>query len=157
MHCAAESYNGVAAMEWLKSNGADVHARDKTGETPMHYAAINGGSQDAINSIHTAHLTAAVRSTVIDGIAVNKVDATLYSSWTQGVFKFDKMPLADICARLSKWYDVDFTFEGDSGSERFTGGTRKYVPLEDFLASIEQITNVSFRFDGGRVVVSPKR
>ncbi len=91
------------------------------------------------------------------GIAVNKVDATLYSSWTQGVFKFDKMPLADICARLSKWYDVDFTFEGDSGSERFTGGTRKYVPLEDFLASIEQITNVSFRFDGGRVVVSPKR
>ncbi len=92
-----------------------------------------------------------------DGIAVGQVDATLYSSWTKGVFKFDKMPLADICARLSKWYDVDFTFEGDSGSERFTGGTWKYVPLEDFLASIEQITNVSFRFDGDRMVVSPKR
>ena len=94
---------------------------------------------------------------VEEGITVREVDAALYSSWTKGVFKFDKMPLADICARLSKWYDVDFAFEGDSGSERFTGGTWKYVPLEDFLASIEQITNVSFRFDGGRVVVSPKR
>jgi ferric-dicitrate binding protein FerR (iron transport regulator) len=91
------------------------------------------------------------------GIAVRQVDATLWSSWTQGVFKFDKMPLAEICARLSKWYDVDFTFEGDSGSERFTGGTWKYVPLEDFLESIGQITNVSFRHDGGTVVVSPKK
>lgn len=93
----------------------------------------------------------------VDDIVVSAVDVELYASWRAGVFKFDKMTLTDICTRLSRWYDVDFVFEGESGQERFTGGTWKYVPLKDFLSKIERVTNVSFQFENNRVRVISKK
>lgn len=93
----------------------------------------------------------------VDDIVVSEVDVELYASWRAGVFKFDKMTLTDICTRLSRWYDVDFVFEGESGQERFTGGTWKYVPLKDFLSKIERVTDVSFQFENNRVRVISKK
>ena len=58
-----------------------------------------------------------------DDITVLEVDVELATSWTAGIFKFDKMALTDICTRLSRWYDIDFVFEGETGKEKFTGGT----------------------------------
>ena len=46
-----------------------------------------------------------------DDITVLEVDVELATSWTAGIFKFDKMALTDICTRLSRWYDIDFVFE----------------------------------------------
>lgn len=89
-------------------------------------------------------------------ITVTEVDPSLYASWTTGMFKFDKMPLTDICKCLTRWYDVDFVFEGDCGNEKFTGGTWKYVSLQDFLSKIERVTNVAFQVKGGRVIVTRK-
>ncbi len=93
----------------------------------------------------------------VDDIMVSEVDVELYASWTAGVFKFDKMTLTDICTRLSRWYDVDFIFEGESGKEKFTGGTWKYVPLKDFLSKIERVTDVSFQFENNTVKVISKK
>ncbi len=88
------------------------------------------------------------------GIVVSEVDTKLYTSWTQGVFEFDMMPLEDVAVRLSRWYGVRFVFEGDSGRKLFTGGTWRSVPLEKFLERIEMTTSVSFRYDGDTVIVS---
>lgn len=92
-----------------------------------------------------------------DEIRISEVDVELYASWTAGIFKFDKMTLTDICTRLSRWYDVDFVFEGEAGQERFTGGTWKYVPLKDFLSKIERVTDVSFQFENNVVRVISKK
>lgn len=88
-------------------------------------------------------------------IAVTQVDPNVYASWVTGAFEFETMRLEDICARLSRWYDVEFAFEGGCGEERFTGGTWKYVALNDFLEKIGKVTDVSFRYEGGRIIVSP--
>lgn len=113
------------------------------------------GSVEVIAQHETAYLIPGKQATVrtgSPGIEISDVDPTLYSSWIEGIFKFDKMTLADICVRLSRWYNVDFVFEGDAGNEKFTGGTWKYVPLEDFLSKIEKITDVSFNFKDNTVV-----
>ena len=92
-----------------------------------------------------------------DDITVLEVDVELATSWTAGIFKFDKMALTDICTRLSRWYDIDFVFEGETGKEKFTGGTWKYVPLKEFLSKIERVTNVLFLFENNTVKVVPKK
>lgn len=118
------------------------------------------GSVEVITQHGMVQLTPGKQATVQEGnpnITITEVDLDLYSSWIKGVFKFDKMPLTAICTQLSRWYDVDFVFEGDAGNEKFTGGTWKYVPLEDFLSKIEMVTDVSFHFEGKTIVVRAKK
>jgi len=118
------------------------------------------GSVEVIAQHETAHLIPGKQATVrpgSPGIEISDVDPTLYSSWIEGIFKFDKMTLTDICVRLSRWYNVDFVFEGGAGNEKFTGGTWKYVPLKEFLSRIEKVTDVSFNFKDKTVIVSPKK
>lgn len=88
-------------------------------------------------------------------IGVTEVNTDYYIAWTKGLFEFERMPLADICTRLARWYDVEFVFEGGTDEKRFTGGTWKYVPLEEFLSRIERLTDVTFVRDGSVVTVKP--
>ena len=88
------------------------------------------------------------------GITINEVDVSSYTAWTKGVFEFENMRLEDMCRRLSRWYDVSFEFTGDTGNEKFTGGTWKYLPLGEFLEGIEKVTDVRFGYDGDKVIVS---
>ncbi len=118
------------------------------------------GSVEVSTPENTVRLTPGKQAKVCagsPGITVGEVDASLYSAWTRGVFEFDKMTLADICARLSRWYDVQFVFEDGAGNERFTGGTRKDGPLAGFLDKIGRVTDISFRYDRDKVVVTSGR
>lgn len=87
-------------------------------------------------------------------ILVREVNTELYSLWKEGLFKFERMRLEEICIKLSRWYDVSFEFEGTTGDERFTGGTWKYLPLGELLSNIEMVTHVKFSYEGNKVIVS---
>lgn len=143
----------------IKVTGTSFNIAAYAGEGTVTTTLVSGSVKVATEA-GSVHLSPGRQAVVTEGaseIAVSDVDTSLYSSWIDGTFKFDKMPLVDIAARLSRWYDVDFIFEGNSGMERFTGGTWKYVTLREFLTKIERVTDVSFRFDGDNVVVTPRR
>jgi ferric-dicitrate binding protein FerR (iron transport regulator) len=99
------------------------------------------------------------RQAIFDGAAVTvrQVDTRAFASWTTGVFEFESMRLSDICTRLERWYNVSFTFEGDAGEERFTGGTWKYEPLDYLLEAIELATEVSFDRHGDHIMVHSRK
>ena len=40
-----------------------------------------------------------------------QVDVSLYTSWVNGIFEYERMPLADIMRQLARWYDIGFIFE----------------------------------------------
>lgn len=89
-------------------------------------------------------------------VEVVGVDAAGCAAWASGTFRFENMPLEEVCTKLARWYDADLQFEFAEGTaqERFTGGTWKYVPLEDFLNVIEQATDLAFSIEGERVTVN---
>jgi ferric-dicitrate binding protein FerR (iron transport regulator) len=89
-------------------------------------------------------------------ISVSEVDTSHANLWTGGIFDFDAIELEEICARLSRWYDVDFVFEAGTGGERFSGRVRIDDPLSDFLDNIAKVTDVTFSERQGRIVVKPK-
>lgn len=120
-------------------------------------ATLVSGSVNVVAGGQVVGLTPGKQAVVpgAGGISVTDVDADLYTSWTRGVFEFDDMRLRDICERLARWYDVEFVFDGGSGEEKFSGGTWKYVPLNEFLENIELVTDVRFRHKGGKIHVIP--
>ena len=88
-------------------------------------------------------------------ISIAQINVSHYVSWARGVFEFENMTLREIGKRLSRWYDVEFTFEGNTADERFTGGTWKYVPLNEFLRKIEYLNAVTFEYQDKQVIVKP--
>lgn len=80
-----------------------------------------------------------------DKINVNNVDVNIYTSWTHGVFEFNKMDLQKITNSLERWYNVEFCFADKTVvNKRFTGAFKKGTSIEAILEFIGETTNVKF-------------
>lgn len=83
------------------------------------------------------------------------VDASAYTSWIDGVFEFDSLPLEQIMRQLSRWYDVDYRFEDASLSKHsFTGVAYKHAPLQNLLKTIEKTTHIHFTIKDRTIIIS---
>lgn len=124
------------------------------------YTTLVSGSVVVASGSDSAELRPgmqAVTSLSATGIETREVNTDLYTSWVDGVFEFENIELREICSRLERWYDVEFVFEGGSADERFTGGTWRHMPLNDFLTSIEMVTDVTFNIGKDQITVTKKR
>lgn len=86
-----------------------------------------------------------------------KVDIAQYIAWKEGVLRFDDMPLEQLMNRLSRWYDIEFEFcQEDLKKKVFSGGFRKYEPIDRILNMIQQTNDVVFRVQNNKVVIDKK-
>lgn len=90
-------------------------------------------------------------------IVVREVNAQNYITWTNGLFRFDAMPLGQLMIRLGRWYDITYEFKDASlQNVRFTGGFRKYDDIRHIVGMIGEITHVTFKVDGNKVIIDKK-
>jgi ferric-dicitrate binding protein FerR (iron transport regulator) len=88
-------------------------------------------------------------------ITVREVDVASCTSWIKGVFEFEDTSLREILTYLARWYNVSFEFAGEEvAGLRFTGGAKKYLPLEEFLTVIERSCEVKFSMKESVIHVS---
>lgn len=85
-------------------------------------------------------------------IQIHKVNLEAELAWITGMFIFDNESLGSIMTRLSRWYDVDITYEnGVDTLFHFTGRIQKYENISAILHLIELTEKVRFEVEG-RVV-----
>lgn len=90
-------------------------------------------------------------------IETREVDASFISSWRTGTYLFQNMPLRDIAAQLSRWYDVDIRFRSAALEDiRFTGGIVRDEELAFAVDVIERISSVHFERSGNTVWIMKK-
>jgi len=90
-------------------------------------------------------------------ISVRDVDVDIYTSWTRGIFEFNKMSLKKITTLLQRWYNVEFSFVDNTiENKKFTGAFKKGTPIESILNFIEETTNVKFIKENNLVYVVKK-
>lgn len=54
--------------------------------------------------------------------AIREVDTNVYIAWTNGLFRFDAMPLEQLMLKLSRWIPITYTFKDEAIKKiRFTG------------------------------------
>lgn len=72
-------------------------------------------------------------------MSVYDVDVSLYTSWVDGKFYFEKESLQEIAAQLERWYGMHFFFVSEKlKQEKFTGVVLKNYTIEQILSIIEK-------------------
>lgn len=85
---------------------------------------------------------------------IHEVDTNVYVAWTNGLFRFDAMPLDQLMLKLSRWIPITYTFKDEAIKKiRFTGGFRKYDDVDHMLKMLEEIINISFKRKGREIVI----
>ncbi len=93
-----------------------------------------------------------------DGKAtVKEVNSRRFTSWIEGKFYFEEMPLESIMDQLRRWYDIEVFFSGqDLKAYEFTGVIRKDFTAEQIFGIIEKTTGVKFNVVGRTVTINYK-
>ena len=93
---------------------------------------------------------------------VSNVDVSQYISWVDGLFTFNNSSLYSIMQTLSRWYDIEFSFESpDLKNFLFSGAIEKTTPLSDLLLFIEKSSDKEVKFEINQnsvlILQNPKR
>jgi transmembrane sensor len=84
---------------------------------------------------------------------VKDADIRAALAWTTGYFSFDNTGIESVMRQLSRWYDVDVSYEGNSiPAESFWGDLPRNSTLSAILKVLER-SGVRFRIDGKKIMV----
>lgn len=87
-------------------------------------------------------------------LKVNEVDASHYTSWIEGIYKFSDKPLFEITALLTRWYDIEFIYENPPVQyRRFNGIIDKKEDISFVLSLIADISGIQFQINGRNVTI----
>jgi transmembrane sensor len=74
-------------------------------------------------------------------------------AWKNGYFSFEKAGITEVMRQISRWYNIEVTYEGKVPDENFGGELRRNSKLSSVLKVLEK-TGVAFRIENNRVIVS---
>lgn len=80
------------------------------------------------------------------------VDAAV--AWKNGYFSFDKAGLQAVMHQLSRWYNVDVSYQGDIPPQEFGGEIQRNLNLSQVLSVLKQ-SQVHFKIEGNKLIVLP--
>lgn len=83
-----------------------------------------------------------------------KADVDQAIAWKNGIFKFKSEDIRSVMRKVSRWYDVDVTFEGTI-TEHFTGAVQRGADVKELLKTMELTNSIHFRVEGNRIIVTP--
>ncbi|TDO22891.1 FecR family protein [Pedobacter duraquae] len=100
----------------------------------------------------------------IDGtsnFSIAKADLEATVAWKNGMFIFHDENIRSIMAKVSRWYDVDVSYTGNTANKDFYGKTSRYKNVDELLKNMELTGTVHFKIEPGatekgrRIVVMP--
>lgn len=85
---------------------------------------------------------------------VDDVNTEKELSWKNGYFQFEDESLESIMRQVSRWYDVEVRYEGNSRGENFTGRLKRNSNVSSVM-KILSLSGVKFRIEDKTIIVTP--
>jgi len=90
-----------------------------------------------------------------DKIAVMNVKVAEVVAWKNGSFVFRHANIQEIMKQISRWYDVDVEYRGNTGDRYFGGTYSKYKDITELLKGLELTGLIHFKIEGRRIIAMP--
>lgn len=91
-----------------------------------------------------------------NGIKIQEADIETVTAWKNGDFVFKEESLANIMRKVSKWYDVDVSYEkGINENLIFSGLVSRSRNISAILSNLELTGKVHFKIEGRRIIIMP--
>lgn len=88
-------------------------------------------------------------------LTLSNVDLEQVVAWKKGDFAFDGTPLKAILRQISRWYNVEVSFEGTVADAQFGGSISRTKNINEVLKVLELTKGVHFKIEGRRILVMP--
>jgi len=76
-------------------------------------------------------------------------------AWKNGYFIFNNENIEDIMKDISRWYDIDVSYQGDMRGKEFVGSVSRFKNVSEVLRKLEATGIIHFKMDGRRLLVMP--
>lgn len=92
-------------------------------------------------------------------ITIRKVNTELYTSWIDGMFKFEREKLINITNVLERWYNINIVFKSTSiENALFTGDLKRYDNIDKHITMLQATTNeINFTKKGNTIIIDYKK
>jgi transmembrane sensor len=88
-------------------------------------------------------------------IIISATDDSQAIAWKNGNFNFAHERIEVIMRKLSRWFDIDVTYQGKITREGFVGTIPQTTELAEILRTLELTGLVHFKINGRSVTVMP--
>ena len=83
---------------------------------------------------------------------IDDADVDEAIAWKNGYFQFTNADLPALLRQLSRWYDLDVTYQGALRHYEFTGKITRNINLASLLQAL-RLSGVVFKIEGIKLIV----
>jgi ferric-dicitrate binding protein FerR (iron transport regulator) len=158
IHNAKMPFKVVSAAQTIEDIGTHFNINAYENESDIKTTLLEGsirvskGNQSAIlvpgQQAKVNNGTLNSKITVVN--AANTEEAI---AWKNGYFRFNDEKIESIMRKLSRWYNINVSYEGKTTGEGFYGTISRYKNISDVLKMLEDTKGVKFKVEGRRVTV----
>jgi transmembrane sensor len=87
------------------------------------------------------------------GFSTSTFDPVEVLAWREGVYYFHRLPLEDLSAILSRWFNLNLTFEGGRLPKHMVSGMLEKGHLEEFLQDLNRTSGITYSLQGSTLTL----
>lgn len=156
-HDAAKPFKVTADGQTIEVLGTHFNVKAYADEPNIKTTLLQGSVKITKNG-ESRLLVPGQQSTVAHGAAnyieVKTVDTDAAIAWHMGLFKFQEADIKAVMRELSRWYDVEVSYEGQIPNRHFSGEIYRNVNASK-IAEILSYKKIHFRIEGKQIIVMP--
>jgi hypothetical protein len=157
VHNEAQPFKIQVGNIQIEDIGTELNVNAYTDEPSLKTTLVNGSIKVSTGN-ESKLLTPGQQAITLkenNSIQVKKeVNVDEVISWKNGQIQFENESLQTIMRQISRWYDVDITYDGDIPHKIFTGAISRKSDLSELLR-ILKFEGVHFTLEGRTIVVKP--
>lgn len=88
-------------------------------------------------------------------INIKDGDTEAAIAWKNGYFLFDNEKIEGVMKQISRWYNVEITYQGDVSGKAIGGSLSRSKNVTEVLSMLELTGTVHFKIEGRRIIVMP--